>query len=112
MQNAQRDALADGIQFHIRSGWRSAEYQQALFDAAVVEYGSVEASRLVSTPERSKHVTGDAVDIGPTDADSWMQQRGDDYGLCQTYANEMWHFELTTTPGGQCPAQLSDASEG
>ena len=28
----------------------------------------------------------------PTDADDWLIQHGSDYGLCQTYANEMWHF--------------------
>jgi D-alanyl-D-alanine carboxypeptidase len=55
-------------------------------------------------------VTGDAVDIGPTDADSWLQQHGDRYGLCQTYANEMWHFELATEPGGTCPPGKEDAA--
>jgi D-alanyl-D-alanine carboxypeptidase len=64
----------------------------------------------VNTPELSAHVTGDAVDIGPTDADSWLSQHGADYGLCQIYANEMWHFELATEPGGTCPAQLPDSA--
>jgi hypothetical protein len=35
-----------------------------------------------------------------------------DYGLCQTYANEMWHFELSTTAGGTCSAMITDASAG
>lgn len=110
MQDAARDAIADGVDFIVTSGWRSAAYQQSLLDAAVVEYGSAEvAGEFVLTPKESRHVTGEAVDIGRTDANSWLSQHGARYGLCQTYANEIWHFELTTEPGGDCPAQLPDA---
>ena len=110
MQDAARDAIADDIVFVVTSGWRSAAYQQSLFDAAVIEYGSAEAAgEFVLSPEQSRHVSGEAVDIGRTDANSWLSQHGADYGLCQTYANEMWHFELATEPGGECPAQLPDA---
>jgi D-alanyl-D-alanine carboxypeptidase len=110
MQNAATDAIADGVPFVITSGWRSAAYQQHLLDDAVHEYGSVEAAgEFVLPPEESKHVTGEAVDVGYTDANSWLSQHGDDYGLCQIYANEMWHFELATNPGGECPAQLPNA---
>jgi zinc D-Ala-D-Ala carboxypeptidase len=113
MQQAARDAQADGVEFFITSGWRSARYQQHLLDAAVTRYGSEEeARRWVATPDTSAHVTGDAVDIGPTDADSWMQQHGSRYGLCQTYSNEMWHFQLAVEPGGVCPAPRSDAASG
>ena len=111
MQAAAEAALADGVDFVVTSGWRSERYQQALFDEAVRDYGSAEeASRHVSPAATSAHVTGTAVDIGFTDANSWLSQHGADYGLCQMYANEMWHFELATTPGGECPPQLPDAS--
>ena len=40
----------------------------------------------------------------------WLSEHGAGYGLCQTYANETWHFELATTPGGECPAMRRDAS--
>ena len=111
MQNAARDAIAEGVDFVVTSGWRSAAYQQSSSSTtAVVEYGSEEAAgEFVLTPEESRHVTGEAVDIGRTDANSWLSQHGADYGLCQTYANEMWHFELATEPGGECPPQLPDA---
>ena len=113
VQDAARDATADGVDFHVASGWRSAAYQQALFDAAVQQYGSPEAAReWVLRPEESAHVTGDAVDIGPTDAMSWLAQRGSDYGLCQTYGNEMWHFELAVERGGECPAPVADPTAG
>ena len=113
VQDAERDAIADGIDFHVSSGWRSAAYQQALFAAAVEQYGSPEAAReWVLRPDESAHVTGDAVDVGPTDAMSWLAQHGADYGLCQTYGNEMWHFELGVERGGQCPAPGTAPSAG
>ncbi len=77
----------------------------------MARYGSEdEARRYVATPDSSAHVTGDAVDLGPTDALSWLSQHGADYGLCQTFANEMWHYELATTPGGRCPEMHLDGT--
>ncbi|MFD8593888.1 M15 family metallopeptidase [Kitasatospora sp. NPDC059646] len=111
LRSAAADARAQGIELRVTSGWRSRGYQQRLLDAAVARYGSLEAARrYVNTPEKSAHVSGKAVDVGPTDADDWLNRRGARYGLCQVYANEMWHFELLTTPGGHCPPQLPDAA--
>jgi D-alanyl-D-alanine carboxypeptidase len=111
VQRAWRDANADGVKLLVTSGWRSVRYQQALLEEAIVIYGSeAEARKWVNTPEKSTHVTGKAVDIGPTDAASWLSQHGNDYGLCQTYANEIWHYELAIEPGGTCPRPASDAS--
>ena len=113
LQAAARAAAADGVQVLVTSGWRSTAYQQFLFDEAVRRYGSAEeARRYVLAPDQSEHVTGQAVDVGRTDATSWLSQHGADHGLCQTYANESWHYELATTPGGECPEQLSDATAG
>lgn len=111
MRQAQADAAVDGIRFQVTSGWRSAEYQQWLLDAAVKEYRSEEVARqFVATPERSSHVTGRAIDIGPLDAQFWLIEHGTRYGICQTYANERWHFELATGPGGTCPPMKADAT--
>jgi zinc D-Ala-D-Ala carboxypeptidase len=111
VQEAARDARDDGIEFRVTSGWRSKEHQQRLLDEGIERYGSAEqARRFVKTPEKSTHVSGKAVDIGPTDADDWLIRNGADYGLCQVYNNEMWHFELLTTPGGTCPTPLTDAA--
>jgi LAS superfamily LD-carboxypeptidase LdcB len=113
VEQASRAAAADGVELLVNSGWRSEHYQQALLTQGIERYGSLEAARRwVNTPEKSTHVRGKAVDIGPTDADSWLSQHGDRFGLCQTYANEMWHFELATTPGGTCPAMLPDGAAG
>ncbi|WP_233404558.1 D-alanyl-D-alanine carboxypeptidase family protein [Actinotalea solisilvae] len=110
VQAAASDAAADGVELWLTSGRRSPEYQQDLLDRATATYGSLEeALARVATPETSSHVTGEAVDVGPTAAADWVGRFGDAYGLCQTYANEMWHVELATTPGGECPAPLPDA---
>ena len=113
VQRAARAAEEDGITMHVTSGWRSAAYQERLLEDATKRYGSrEEAARWVATPTTSAHVRGEAVDIGPTDADSWLMQHGARYGLCQTYANEMWHFELREVPaGGTCPQPYADPTE-
>ena len=112
VQAAAFDASADGMDMVITSGWRSEGYQQALLDEAIMTYGSeAEARKWVMTPDESAHVSGDAVDIGYTDADYWLIENGYRYGLCQTYANEIWHFELAISPGGTCSRPLADATE-
>ncbi len=110
VRRATSAAAADGIELRITSGWRSADYQQQLLDDAIATYGERGARQLVQTPERSRHVTGDAVDVGPTDAAFWMLRHGPDFGLCQVYANEVWHYELLVDPGGTCPPLQQDAS--
>ena len=111
-RQAAAAAQADGVHLAVTSGWRSAAYQQWLLDRAIEKYGSAEeASRWVSTPETSKHVSGDAIDIGPYDATLWMQGNASRFGLCQIYANELWHYELASAYGGTCPA-LRDSAAG
>lgn len=113
IQSAATDAANDGIDLRINSGWRSVRYQQQLLNQAVTAYGSLkEARKWVDMPEQSSHVAGNAVDIAPTTADDWLQRHGSRYGLCQIYANEIWHFELAVQPGGSCPPLIKDASAG
>jgi hypothetical protein len=111
IQNAATAAAANGITMTITSGWRSPEFQQRLLDNAIQTYGSYSAARqYVQTPEASKHVTGEAVDIGGQGADQWLIANGSRFGLCQIYANELWHFEIATDPEGRCPALLPNAA--
>lgn len=112
MRDAAADAAGSGVVFEVTSGWRSSDYQRWLFDRAVETYGSEEIARqFVASPEQSSHVTGDAVDVVPVDAQSWLSQHGAQYGLCQVYANEPWHYERLIEPGGICPVMIPDASE-
>lgn len=110
VRKATAAAAADGIELRITSGWRSADYQQQLLDDAIARHGERGARQLVQTPDRSRHVTGDAVDVGPTDAAFWMLRHGPELGLCQVYANEIWHYELLVEPGATCPPLQQDAS--
>jgi len=95
LRQAATDAADDGVEFFVDSGWRSPEYQEQLLHEAVLKYGSEnEAARWVATPNTSAHVSRDAVDIGPFDATAWLSEHGAEYGLCQIYSNEPWHYEL------------------
>ena len=95
LRQAATHAAGDGVEFFVDSGWRSPEYQEQLLHEAVLKYGSEEeAARWVATPDRSAHVSGDAVDVGPFNATAWLSAHGAKYGLCQIYSNEPWHYEL------------------
>jgi D-alanyl-D-alanine carboxypeptidase len=110
LRQAATDAADDGVVFYVNSGWRSPEYEQHLFDEAVAKYGSAaEASRWVATPTTSAHVSGDAVDIGHADATAWLSEHGAQYGLCQIYGNEPWHYELRPEAiNDGCPPMYPD----
>jgi zinc D-Ala-D-Ala carboxypeptidase len=104
VQDAARAATAQGVDLRITSGWRSQGFQQRLFDDAVRTHGSVDIARqFVASPDVSKHVVGQAVDVAPVDADEWLIRNGARFGLCQIYANELWHFELAVDQQGICP---------
>ena len=111
--DALREAATEaGDKFRVNSGWRSAAYQARLLDEAVSKYGSsAEAARWVATPTTSPHVSGDAVDIAATDATEWLSEHGAQYGLCQIYGNEPWHYELRPEAVEDgCPAMYADPS--
>ncbi|RIQ17843.1 M15 family metallopeptidase [Jiangella rhizosphaerae] len=110
LRRAASDAAEDGVEFVVNSGWRSPQYQDRLLREAIAEYGSEEeAARWVSTPETSLHVSGDAVDLGGSDATAWLSDHGAEYGLCQIYRNEPWHYELRTEAVDDgCPSMYAD----
>lgn len=110
LRQAARDAAKDGIEIVVNSGWRSREYQKQLLRDAVAKYGSEkEAAQWVATPERSSHVSGDAVDIGPSRATAWLSKHGAEYGLCRIYRNEPWHYELRREAiNDGCPSRYAD----
>jgi D-alanyl-D-alanine carboxypeptidase len=113
LRQAAAAAAEDGIQIYVDSGWRSRRYQEELFAEAVAKYGSAEqAGRWVAPPGRSAHETGEAVDLGPSEATSWLSEHGASYGLCQIYDNEPWHYELRPAAVGHgCPARYADPTD-
>jgi LAS superfamily LD-carboxypeptidase LdcB len=110
LRQAATDAAHDGVEFVVNSGWRSPQNQEQLLREAVATYGSEkEAARWVATPNTSAHVSGDAIDIGPTDATAWLSKHGARYGLCQIYGNEPWHYELRPKAIDHgCPPMYAD----
>ncbi|KUI31551.1 peptidase M15 [Mycobacterium sp. IS-1496] len=111
VQEATRAAAGSGVEVEINSGWRSIGFQERLFQDGVRTYGSVEVARqFVASPQTSMHVVGRAVDVGGPDAAAWMARNGPRFGLCQVYANELWHYELTADANGVCPPMKPNAT--
>jgi hypothetical protein len=110
LRRAATDAADDGVELYVDSGWRSPEYQEQLLREAILKYGSeAEAARWVATAETSPHVSGDAVDIGPSGAAAWLSVNGAEYGLCRIYGNEPWHYERRPEAIDHgCPAVYAD----
>jgi zinc D-Ala-D-Ala carboxypeptidase len=113
LRRAATAAAGGGVVFYVDSGWRSPEYQERLLREAISKYGSeAEATRWVATPNTSAHVSGDAVDIGPAAATSWLSAHGAAYGLCRIYGNEPWHYELRPEAIDHgCPPMYADPTQ-
>ncbi|MFA4928447.1 MAG: M15 family metallopeptidase [Patulibacter sp.] len=110
VRQAATDAADDGITVLVNSGWRTPKYQARLLREAVSTYGSeAEAARWVATAKSSPHVSGDAIDVGPYDAQAWLSEHGAAYGLCRIYDNEPWHYELRRgAVRNGCPPTYAD----
>ena len=113
LRQAATAAADDGVELVIDSGWRSRAYQAQLFREAISRYGSEQkAAQWVATPNTSAHVSGDAVDIGPSAAAAWLSEHGAKYGLCQIYGNERWHYELRPeTFARGCPPMYANPTQ-
>ena len=116
--NAARTVGAShGYTIAVRSGWRSVNHQQQMFNAAVKKYGSVSAAtKWVLPPTKSLHTWGLAIDVRYSGdvkgAARWFQKYSAHFGLCRRYANEWWHYEALVSPGQPCPALASSARSG
>ena len=112
LRRAASRAARAGVVFYVDSGWRSPAYQKALLRQAIATYGSEQkAARWVAPPATSSHVKGEAVDIGGERARTWLRVHGSAYGLCRTYRNEPWHFELRPRAVAHgCPSMYADAA--
>jgi len=109
---AQAAAAAQGFQLAITSGRRTAKEQEQLVKE-VAEHGSVEeAHKWVLPRARSAHVAGTAIDVGDQRAAQWLTDHQRKYGLCRTYANEWWHFELVGKVGQACPRMHANSASG
>jgi zinc D-Ala-D-Ala carboxypeptidase len=112
---AQAAARLAGFDIRITSGFRSQQLQERLFNDAVAKYGSEnEASKWVLPKDISHHPWGIAIDVnypGDRKAVKWLEENGSNFGLCQVYLNEWWHFEPVIAPGQPCPPMMANALE-
>jgi len=110
VRRAASHAARNGVTFYVDSGWRSAAYQEHLLEQAIAKYGSADdAARWVATPTTSPHVSGNAIDIGRSNATAWLSRHGAEYGLCQIYRNEPWHYEVRAAAVDHgCPPMYAD----
>ncbi len=117
LQDMFDDALSEGIDLVVRSGYRSEEEQKALMINKIGEFRSAgcgrneakeKALKWVSMPGTSEHQLGFAVDInaenGTTDekAYKWLSENAHKYGFILRYPDgksyitgvsyEPWHF--------------------
>ncbi|WP_162786840.1 transglycosylase SLT domain-containing protein, partial [Janibacter anophelis] len=84
---------AVGGKYSVLSGWRSRAEQQVLFN----RYGPGRAAR----PGNSRHESGLAADLTPSDAGNLHKALAAKYGLHFPVTNpwEPWHIEMTGTRG-------------
>ncbi len=86
----------------LTDGYRDARVQARLFAEAVRRTGSSQlALQWALPPHESRHVTGTALDVRPTEGARWLERYGSRHHLYRVYDNEWWHFEYQ--PDGPPP---------
>ncbi|MGO1050582.1 M15 family metallopeptidase [Crossiella sp. CA198] len=105
-QQARCAAKQDGVEILVKSAKRTAAEQRRLYRQEIKNRGSeAEARKWVLPPEESAHVKGTAVDVKPQSGAKWLEQNGNQWGLCRTIDREWWHFEYDQDwVGKRCPA--------
>ena len=113
LRRAATDAADDRILFHVNSGWRSAAYQEQLLQDAIAEYGSAkEAARWVATPQTSAHVSGDAVDLGPSNAEGGWASTAPRTGSARSTRTSPGTTSCVPKPSAEgCPAMYADPTQ-
>ena len=114
------EALQDGKDTGLSSSYRTAEYQQELWDYYKRLYGEEYCESYVATPGFSEHHTGLAADItvyqngieqsfsNDEARKEWMEEHCAEYGFVRRYkedkvditkvSNEAWHFRYVGRP--------------
>jgi len=93
-------ASADGISIKLRTGYRSYEYQNNLFNSYANRHGSEEANKYSAKPGQSEHQTGLACDLcgesdgyalsdyfGNTVEGKWVKAHCWEYGFILRYTD-------------------------
>jgi zinc D-Ala-D-Ala carboxypeptidase len=109
-------ASAAGVTLVFSSGYRSFEYQKAVYAREVKTYGQETADRESARPGASQHQLGTAMDFGSitdafagTRAGKWLFAHAGEYGFSLSYPQgyeevtgyryESWHYRYITRAG-------------
>lgn len=102
---------ASNGRLYIKSGYRSDQEQQGLWDAAVQKYGSPDAARKwVAPPGHSNHNRGLAVDLGGDTA--LAHTLAPRFGLVFPMSWEPWHIEPVHARDSSSPNAYTDPPPG
>lgn len=111
----------DGLQFVVRSGYRSYQEQEALYNDYVARDGQAAADTYSARPGHSEHQTGLTYDIGSVESandftvsfgttpeGAWLKQHAHEYGFIIRYPEgkekitgyqyEPWHIRYVGQP--------------
>lgn len=96
----QAAAARDGIELRLKSGFRTAEEQRALFLAWRKGHGN-KAAR----PGQSNHQSGRALDIAvqAPGALAWLEANAATFRFKRTVKGEPWHWEYAGVPVARDP---------
>ena len=118
LQQMFDDARAEGVYMIVRSGYRTPEDQQDIYDSRIREYeaqgysaadAKKETEKWVAIPGTSEHQLGLSLDINAdgvhskgSDVYAWLQIHAADYGFIYRFpadkvavtgiSNEPWHY--------------------
>ncbi len=102
-------AAEDGIELYMSSGFRSYDYQSAIYNNYVSVYGAEEADRFSAKPGHSEHQSGLAIDVNIIDQSfagtpeaKWLAENAHRFGFIIRYPEgkeditgymyEPWHI--------------------
>ena len=113
LRQAATDAADDGVELHVNSGWRSPEYRTS---SSVRRSPSTDPKRKppggVATRRRLLTCRVTRSTSKASDATAWLSEQGADFGLCQIYGNESWHYELRPEAIDHgCPPMYADPTQ-
>ncbi len=86
-----KDALKDEIHIHCISAYRSYEYQQGLFDKAIIKHG--ENQMTTARPGHSEHQLGTTIDITSPEIND---------GLSESFAETKTYFWIEANANKYC----------
>lgn len=104
------DAMKDNMTLKVRSGYRTFQQQEALYQEYLKKYGEKDADRIAARAGFSEHQTGLSLDIAVSETSTfantaefkWLQEHAHEYGYILRYPKnktditgysyESWHY--------------------